>query len=110
MEPGLQTVQATPLQRHAIGSLVKRIARTPSVRRIILFGSRARGDAGEWSDVDIAIDAPEATHAQWVEMLNAAEDAETLLIIQLVRLDETSGAFRTAVESEGIVLYERHEH
>ncbi len=103
------TFQATRHHRTVIAKLVDFIAVIPEVHRVLLFCSRARGDAGERSDFDIAIDAPRLTRDHWVDILHAAEDAETLLEIQLVDLRETDGKFRSRVASEGIVLYERDE-
>ncbi|MDZ4858987.1 MAG: nucleotidyltransferase domain-containing protein [Candidatus Hydrogenedentes bacterium] len=97
--------QAEEHQRAAVRKLVEQIAAIPCVRRVILFGSRARGDADDRSDVDIAIDAPGITRPEWVAMLFAAEDADTLLEIQLVNLEEAEGKFRESIEVEGIVLY-----
>ncbi len=69
----------------------------------------ARGDADERSDFDIAIDAPRLSRGEWVDIFHAAEDAETLLQIQIVDLRETDHKFRSRIESEGVVLYEREK-
>ena len=45
----------------APGSLAKLLAvfdQTPNVERVVLFGSRARGDFRHESDIDLALDAP----------------------------------------------------
>lgn len=47
-----------PRTRAVADWLVERLARHPAVRRVILFGSRARGDHRERSDIDFAFDAP----------------------------------------------------
>lgn len=103
------TYQANGRHRAVIAALVDTIAAIPAVKRVLLFGSRARGDADERSDFDIAIDAPRLSRTEWVDILHAAEDAETLLAIQVVDLRETDRKFRSRVESEGIVLYEREK-
>ena len=99
--------QATPRHHSVILALAGRIGAIPSVRRIVLFGSRARGDAEERSDVDLAIDAPDASREDWVRALELADEAETLLDIQLVRLHEAGEELEKRVAEEGIVLYER---
>lgn len=41
-----------------IEDLAGRLARYPAVERVWLFGSRARGDKFERSDIDLAVEAP----------------------------------------------------
>jgi predicted nucleotidyltransferase len=77
------------------------------IEKIILFGSRAIGDHWPRSDVDLAIVAPGADTAGWMAICDAAEEAETLIPIDLVRYEETSGAFRAAIDRHGKVIYER---
>jgi predicted nucleotidyltransferase len=85
--------------------LIHQLAARPEVRSIRLFGSRALGDAGPRSDVDLAIEAPDASRRQWIDITLMVEDAETLLSIDLVRLEEASPALRERILSEGVILY-----
>ncbi|HXQ23929.1 MAG TPA: nucleotidyltransferase domain-containing protein [Candidatus Acidoferrales bacterium] len=91
----------------AIDRLVRRFAAQPHVRRIWLFGSRARGDAAERSDIDLAVEAPEASEPEWLEMAGWIDEADTLLPIDLVRLDDASEGLRQQVRKEGRVIFER---
>ena len=90
-----------------IDTLTKNLSRFPSVEKIILYGSRARGDADERSDIDIAVVCPNATDREWVDIWCVVDDAQTLLSIDLVRLDKASEEFKKNVLREGKVLYER---
>lgn len=77
--------------------------------RIILFGSRARGDAGQYSDFDIAFEFDPVKYGKhWgafcVEML---EQAPTLLSMDLVDMNDISEAFKTKINQEGIIVYSR---
>jgi predicted nucleotidyltransferase len=81
-----------------IAELLSRFSFVESVR---LYGSRARGDAGEKSDFDIAIAAPAADRAEWSQILDGLEQVETLLDINAVRLEDASGAFREKIMEEG---------
>lgn len=49
------------------------------VDAIYLYGSRARGDHKERSDIDLAIVCPNATQDDWLTIIGIIEDADTLL-------------------------------
>ncbi|OGT22056.1 MAG: hypothetical protein A3C55_05390 [Gammaproteobacteria bacterium RIFCSPHIGHO2_02_FULL_42_13] len=91
-----------------IQKIVATITKTSSVQKIILFGSRARGDAEERSDLDIAIMAPEISDREWLEICDRIEKTDTLLTIDLVRYDTAGNKFQEKIKQEGIVIYERH--
>ncbi len=58
------------------------------MRAIYLYGSRARGDHQERSDIDLAIDAPMATQKEWNQIALIIEEADTLLKIDCVNLNQ----------------------
>ncbi|CAL7961936.1 conserved hypothetical protein [Alphaproteobacteria bacterium] len=66
---------------------IKNIAKLPFVKSIILFGSRARGDNEERSDIDLAVDCYGCSHKDWLKVLDLVEKADTLLNIDCVRFD-----------------------
>jgi uncharacterized protein len=95
-------------RRELILELAARLARHPAVERVRLFGSRARGDAFARSDIDLAVDAPGMDPHDWLRIsLDFAEEAPTLLLIDLVRLEEAPAHLREQILDEGIVVYER---
>lgn len=92
-----------------ISRVVAAFTREPKVRRIVLFGSRARGDSFPRSDIDLAVSAPGATAAEWRALVEVAEQMQTLLTVDLVRLEHAPAELRARIEREGKVLYEREE-
>ncbi len=80
------------------------LAKAYDVDKVILFGSRARGDNRERSDIDLAISG-----GNYVEFALAVEEVvPTLLMFDFVVLDEfLSAELREAVEREGVLLYEK---
>lgn len=106
--PGSGSVVLPPVHA-AVPWLVSRLAAIRSVERVVLFGSRARGDHGPRSDVDLAVEVRWATLADRVLMAELVEDAPTLLGVDLVRLDAVDEGLRAAIAREGIVPYERDE-
>ncbi len=89
-----------------VDELTEQIRRLPCVERMILFGSRARGDARRRSDIDLAVACPQASREEWVRIRDLADEAPTLLEIDLVRLDQGPGRMRDTIEFEGVILYE----
>lgn len=87
--------------------IAEKMSHYASVEKVILFGSRARGDFEERSDVDVAILCPGATDEEWLQMELQMEEIPTLLKIDLVRLDTAAKSLQDVVNKEGIIVYER---
>ncbi len=87
--------------------LAQTLSAFPEVDRVILFGSRARGDNRERADIDLAVECPGAGILQWFDMLDAVDTAPTLLKVDLVRLDQAPDELAQVIRTEGRVLYER---
>ena len=95
-------------RRELILELARRLAAHPAVERVWLFGSRARRDNFERSDIDLTIEAPAINRAEWTKLhLDLEEEADTLLLIDLVLMDDLPESFRCRVHREGKLLYER---
>jgi predicted nucleotidyltransferase len=95
-------------RRSLIEDLAGRLARHPAVQRVWLFGSRARGDNFERSDIDLAVEAPGIDRYEWLKItLDFEDEAPTLLSIDLVRLEEAPALLREQIRDEGILVYER---
>ena len=88
---------------------LQQIADLPFVEAIYLFGSRARGDHRERSDIDLAILCPNASERDWQTIMNIIEDADTLLPIDCLRLDheQPSSPLRIQIEKDKKLVYER---
>lgn len=72
------------------------------VKKLILFGSRARGDNRERSDIDLAISGGNVD-----DFAFAVEELETLLEFDVVNLDEKLSAdFQAEIDRDGIILFE----
>ncbi len=76
---------------------INQIAKLAFVEEIFLYGSRARGDHQEKSDIDIAIVCPAATEQDWHNVLDIVNSADTLLQIDCVKFDTLSADSRLKV-------------
>jgi uncharacterized protein len=85
------------------------LSKYAAVEQCILFGSRARGDAGERSDIDLAILAPPISESDWVTLYyQLKEELDTLLRVDVVRMERVSAELQNSILKEGKELY-RHE-
>lgn len=64
------------------------LAQQPKVRRAWVYGSRARGDAHQGADIDLAVEAPEATAGEMARLRAQLEESALILRLDLVRLDD----------------------
>lgn len=85
----------------------KNILSQPFVEEVWLFGSRARGDHQDRADIDLAVVCPKATERDWQIVQDIIENADTLLKIDCVRLDELDDTsnFKRQITTQGIKLY-----
>ena len=77
-----------------------------SAEKIALFGSRARGDNHERSDIDIAVyGMPKNNRANfWIDI----EELPTLLKFDIVHIsDNTDKELIKDIEKDGVVIYEK---
>lgn len=83
---------------------IRELARKYDVEKVILFGSRARGDFRRTSDIDLAVTGGDFDRFA----LDVNEETSTLLEYDIVNLDrEMQDELREAVWREGWVLYEK---
>ena len=97
-----------------MGEIVQRIVRTIAPEKVILFGSRARGDAQPGSDIDLLVIARSAKprHRRAAPLYGALSDILApmdILVYSPEEVEEWSQvrqAFVTTAIREGKVLYE----
>ena len=83
---------------------LKHLAQRHGVKKIILFGSRARGDFYECSDIDIAVSGGNTAEFS----LDADESIHTLLMFDIVDLDgDISEELRKEIKRDGVMIYEK---
>ena len=97
-----------PADQAVIDFVVRSAKALLAAHKVILFGSRARGDALARSDFDFAIEPAEPNTGEWSRFCLLVEDkAPTLRKIDLINLRESlDGAFRKRITDEGTVVYE----
>ena len=90
-------------------SFFKNMCDKPFVECIYVFGSRARQDNVERSDIDLAVDCPQASAKEWQEIISIVENADTLLHIDCVRYDtlKPDNFLKQLIDKDKILLYRK---
>lgn len=107
---GNGAVAATPemVLPTSIRRVVESVVRAVDPARVILYGSRARGDARDNSDYDLAVVFSQDRRSRWIRFLADFDDAAlTLLPVDLLNWSEASEPVREQIRKEGVTLYER---
>jgi predicted nucleotidyltransferase len=106
----MNTLQKSNTFHPVINKLVEHISTFPSVQKIILFGSRAKGTHSAFSDIDIAVVGVK-DRVEWLDICRLADVEDdrvpTLLKIDLMQFESVDPLIRQSIMKEGLILYER---
>jgi predicted nucleotidyltransferase len=111
----VQRFQTPEITEDLLQEMVQRIVQVVAPEKIVLFGSRARGDACSHSDLDILVimDSTEPRHRRSIPLYGALSDVMIPMDILVYTPEEVSEwsnvrqAFPTTAIRQGRVLYER---
>lgn len=83
---------------------IKNLAKVNGVQKVILFGSRARGDNFPRSDIDLAVKGGDVQTFRF----DVDEKTQTLLMFDVVDLNRNiSKELENEIKRDGITLYEK---
>lgn len=98
-----------------LNDIVQKLVESYAPQKVILFGSYARGEAGEDSDIDLLIikDTEQPPLERWQEVKRLLRDRNRLIAVsplvytteEIARRLAIKDAFIEEVLEEGIVLY-----
>lgn len=79
-------------------------AQEHSVTKIVLFGSRARGNNTERSDIDIAVYGGDFDGFYW----DIKEKVNSLLMFDIIQANSAiSDDLKHEIEKDGVIIYEK---
>jgi len=88
--------------------LVALAQQSAKVNRLLLYGSRARGDYTNRSDIDLALDAPTMDIMDFADYLVALNNLPCLFKIDLLRLQDLQNpALHEQIAKDAITLFSR---
>ena len=83
---------------------VRKLAIKYNIRKVLLFGSRARGDFKDRSDIDLAVTGGDVIAFSFA----VDEETPTLLMFDVVNLDgNVQQELLDSIGKESVVLYEK---
>lgn len=83
---------------------IRALAQKCGIEKVILFGSRARGDNRERSDIDLAVSGGKIAEFS----LDIEDEVWTLLSFDVVNLDSAvQPALLENIDRDGVVIYEK---
>lgn len=89
-----------------IVQFMEELSQNEKVKRLIVFGSRACGDFEKFSDLDLAVDAPELTKKEWLFLKEQAYYyVRTVLQISLVHFAHNPMRLQERIIKDGVIIY-----
>ena len=96
-------MEQTGLKTDVINEIIE-LARKYQMEKVILFGSRARGDYTRSSDIDLAVLGGDVVSFS----IDVEECVSTLLTFDIVNLSsDVAEGLLESIKEEGLVLYEK---
>jgi predicted nucleotidyltransferase len=89
-----------------VSRIVRTVTELVRPKRIILFGSRARGAANRYSDYDIALSGADMDHRTERRLREALDERLGIFTVDLIDMDKADPEFRKIILENGIVVYE----
>ncbi len=81
------------------------------VEKIILFGSRAKKEHKEFSDIDIAIVTKQKLDIRTKRKIkDKIEELSGIYSVDLIFLEQTSNEFKEIIKETGITIYEKNRN
>ena len=88
-------------------TILEELCRKHGAKKLILFGSRARGDCHERSDIDVAVEGI-STASEYLDLVDDIDDSDIIYLVDVVNLNSmlVSAVIVEEIEKDGVVLYE----
>ncbi|MBW2030973.1 MAG: helix-turn-helix domain-containing protein [Deltaproteobacteria bacterium] len=112
----LDTIKLSPFEKELLRKLVLQLSNITEVRRILVFGSRARGYSNEHSDLDVVVVTDTMDPASRASVEKAKWEAlpeDAFLYANVIAITEgqlaTDTVFSRTLSKEGIEIWTRSE-
>lgn len=104
----MTTLNEFGLSDWTMGDLRSVFRQHPKVRKVILFGSRAKGNYRTGSDIDLALVGSDIDHEEMLRIYNDIDDLGLLYKVDLLHYEEKQGTpIGEHIDRVGKVFYQR---
>ncbi len=79
----------------------------PQVERVLLYGSRAKGNYSKGSDIDITIVAPEMNFSEYLRLYSMLEDLEIPYRLDVTKYEMLEDNIKEHIKRVGQEIYNR---
>jgi len=105
------TRRASGIAESTRAKLVQLFESTPGLERVWVFGSRARGDFRNESDIDLMVDAPASSQADVSRLSGHLDELGLIYRVDLVSSqDALDERFRSLIEQDKKLFWEPRRH
>jgi uncharacterized protein len=81
-------------------------AQYPEIRRVLIFGSRAKGTFRDGSDIDLAVFAPEMNGSRFARLWSDIDDLPIVFKVDLLHWDRLANdRLKQKIPAEGQIFY-----
>ncbi|MCR4431693.1 MAG: nucleotidyltransferase domain-containing protein [Tepidanaerobacteraceae bacterium] len=106
-----EDIMKAPVESDILNKLVKIFKKYTSIEKVLLFGSRARGDFSKVSDIDIAVFSEDISDRDFNLLIDEINQIDIALSFDVVHYDKLAKAsLRNEILKDGVVMYERENH
>ncbi|MEF9952297.1 MAG: nucleotidyltransferase domain-containing protein [Clostridium sp.] len=96
------------INKNIMNDLVKIFTKYSNVNKVLLFGSRARGDHKENSDIDLCICGDNINHSTLANIYMDVEDINTLVGFDILSFNDIkSRELIDNILEDGVCIYEQ---
>jgi len=98
----LQSIPGLPVE--ASTALLGTLSRSPKVKQVWLYGSRAMGRERLGSDVDLCLEGPSLTHADLLQLMESIDELLLAWSVDLSLRHQLPAALEAHVQRVGLPL------
>ncbi|SHM38486.1 hypothetical protein SAMN05660826_00926 [Caldanaerovirga acetigignens] len=90
---------------------LRRIFEKYPVQKVLLFGSRARGDFKKTSDVDLAVFSRDISEREFNLMVDEINEIDTALSFDVVHFEKLKkDSLKEKIIRDGVLIYEKKDN